>query len=241
MKNNKLKVNKLFLVILTLVLYFLISYFLNLTPSSSAQASPQFLVSWQAQNYVPSWYQGKILAVNGTPVSISFELVDGGKIADLSKTIIRWYVNDDLVRNENNGLGIKNLKINIPDSNGGQTNIRIAVVGYRCGDLIDKILEIPVVGPEAIINAPYPNKAIKIGLSNFGVNPFFFNISDIDNLLVNWSVNGQAPANSNNPYLLSLNIGSDTPQNTQINISVSVKNILKSLEFASQSIQLQVK
>jgi len=241
MKNNNLKMNKLFLVILVLIFYFLISYFLNLMPSSSAQTTPQFLVSWQAQNYVPSWYQGKVLAINGTPVSINFELIDGGKIVDLSKTIIRWYVNDNLVSNENNGLGIKNLKINIPDSSGGQTEIRIAVVNYKGGDLIDKLIEIPVMAPEAVINAPYPNRGIKIGLSNFGVNPFFFNISDIDNLLVDWSVNGQAPTNSNNPYLLSLNIGSDTPQNTQINVSVSVKNILKSLEFANQSINLQIK
>ncbi len=212
-----------------------INYFAN------AQTSPQFLISWQAQNYAPSWYQGKILAVNSAPVNISFELIDGGKIVDLSKTVVRWYVNDNLVINEDNGLGIKKLKINIPDYNGGQTQIRIAVVDYRGGDLIDKLVEIPVVSPEAVINAPYADGKIKTGSSILGLIPFFFNINDINNLLVGWSINGQVPANSDNPYLLNLNIGSDTPQNTQINVSVSVKNILKQLEFANQSIQLQIK
>ncbi len=208
---------------------------------SFAQSSPQFLVSWQAQNYAPSWYEGKILPINGTQVNINFELIDGGKLADLSKTIVRWYVNDKLIINEKSGLGIKNLKINAPDFNGDNTEIRIALVNYKGGELIDKIVEIPVSGPEAVINAPYPDGKIGIGSSVLGLIPFFFNISDISNFSIDWLVNGRTPDSSNNPYLFNLNIGSDTPQNTQINISVSVKNILKTLEFTSQSINLIVK
>ena len=181
------------------------------------------------------------MPINGTAVNVNFELIDGGKLADLSKTIVRWYVNDKLVANENKGLGIKNIKINIPDFKGDTTEIRIAVLGYKDGDLIDKVIEIPISGPEAIINAPYPDGKIGIGSSVLELVPFFFNISDISNFSIDWLVNGRTPNSSNNPYLLNLNIGSDTPQNTQINVSVSVKNILKQLEFASQSINLIVK
>jgi len=236
MENYKLKFKIIFAFCIVIFIFaFLFLHFVD------AQAAPQLLISWQAQNYAPSWYQGKILPVNGTPVNISFELVDNGKIVDLSKTTVRWYVNDKLVLNENNGLGIKNLKINIPDSNGNTTEVRIAVVNYKGGDLIDRVVEIPVEAPEAVIDAPYADGKIKTGSSILGLIPFFFNVDNINNLLVNWSVNGQAPTSSNNPYLLNLNIGSDTPQDTQINVSVSVKNILKQLEFASQSIQLQIK
>ena len=209
--------------------------------SVNAQTKLEFFVSWQAQNYAPSWYQGKILPINGTPVNISFELIDNGKIADLSKTTVRWYVNDNLVLNENNGLGIKNLKINIPDYSGGQTEIRIAVIDYLKNGFMDKLIEIPVKGPEAIINAPYADGKIKTGSSVLNLFPFFFNIKDVSNLLVSWSVNGQKPISADgNSYILNLNIGSETPKNTAINLSVAVKNILKELEFANQSVNLVV-
>lgn len=209
---------------------------------AGAQTKPQFLVSWQAQNYAPSWYQGKILPTKGTPINISFELIDNGKIADLSKTTVRWYVNDNLVLNENNGLGIKNLKINIPDYSGGQTEIRIVVLDYLKNGMIDKLIEIPVKGPEAIINAPYADGKIKTGSSVLNLFPFFFNIKDTHSLSVDWSVNGQKPSGSaGNPYVLNLNVGSETPKDTAINISVSLKSILKDLEFASQSVNLVIK
>jgi len=208
---------------------------------SKAQTSPQFLVSWQAQSYVPSWYQGKILPVYKGPMEISFELIDNGKLADLSQTKIRWYVDDKLIKNEADGLGIKSLKFNIPDYAGYETAVRIAVVDYKSGGLLDKIITIPVVGPEAVINAPYPDGKIRTGSSIFNLIPFFFNMADISNLSVDWSVNDQKPEGTSSPYLLNLNIGLDTPKDTPINISVSVKNLLNDLEFASKNIQLQIK
>jgi len=207
-----------------------------------AQTSPQFLVSWQAESYAPSWYQGKILPINGAPVEISFELIDKGKIADLSKTKVRWYVNDELVKNEENGLGIKSLKIITPNYSGQETEIRISVVDYKGGETLDKVIKIPVVGPEVLIDSPYPDKKISAGLSIFQVVPFFFNIKNLNSLSVEWSANEQKPAGlSANPWSLNLNIGPETPIGTEIKISVSVKNLLKELEFASKSIQLQIK
>ena len=50
-----------------------------------AQNAPQFMVSWQADSYAPSWYQGKIFPVHGSRIKIGFELTDNGKIIDLSK------------------------------------------------------------------------------------------------------------------------------------------------------------
>jgi len=213
-----------------------------LLPLISEAASPQFLVSWQAEGYVPNWYRGKILPTNGTPVAISFELIDNGKIADLSKTKVRWYVNDNLVKNEENGLGIKALEINIPDYPGQETEIRISVVDYKGGETLDRIIKIPVVGPEVVIDSPYPDKKISPGLSIFQATPFFFNVKDLNSLSIEWSANEQKPKEfSVNPWLLNLNIGPETPKGTEIKLSVLVKNVLKELEFAIKSIQLQIK
>lgn len=235
MKNRNIKFKIATLTLSTFYLLFFIFYFTN------AQTRPQFLVSWQAQNYAPAWYQGKILPVSGTPVSISFELVDNGKIADLSKTTIRWYVNDNLVINENNGLGIKNLKINIPYNSGGQTEIRIVALDYLAGGMIDKIIEIPAVNPEVVIGVPYPNREIKVGVSTFNLIPFFFSINDLNNLSVGWLMNGQKPKTTDNPYIFNLNVGSDMLSGARVDISASVKNNLKDSESANKNIQLQIK
>jgi hypothetical protein len=224
------------LVFLFSIFYFLFSIFAN------AQTSPQFLISWQADGYAPSWYQGKILAINGTPIEISFELIDNGKLADLSKTKVRWYVNDKLIKNENDGLGIKSFKITAPDYAGQETEIRIAVVDYKAGETLDEIVTIPVVNPEAVINAPYPDRKIGTGPSIFQVIPFFFNVKNLIGLSVDWSANEQKTEGlTGNPYLLNLNIGPETPKGTEIKISALVKNFLKELEFVSKSIQLQIK
>ncbi len=240
MKNDNVKF-KNSRKILTFLIVILIFTFLFLH-FASAQTAPQFFVSWQAQDYAPSWYSGKILPINGTPIEISFELIDKGKIADLSKTKVRWYVNDELVKNEENGLGIKNLRIITPGYTGQETEIRISVVDYLGGEILDKIIKIPVVGPEVLIDSPYPDKKISTGSSIFQAVPFFFNIKNLNSLSVEWSANEQKPTGlSANPWLLNLNIGPETPIGTEIKISVLVKNILKELEFAGKSIQLQVK
>lgn len=232
-----MNINK-YLLILTIIFPF--SFFLF--PLYVFGASPQFLVSWRAQNYVPSWYQGKILPINGTPIEISFELIDNTKLVDLSKTKIRWYVNDKLIKNEENGLGIKSLKFTIPDYSGNDTEVRITIVGYRGSDTLDQIIRIPVVGPEVVINAPYPDAKISVGSSIFQAMPFFFNIKNRDNLTIEWSANGQkAESASGDPWELKLNIDSHTPSGFAVRLSATVQNILNQLETATRSIQLQIK
>ncbi len=236
MRIYNLKFKNLVLIVSISYLVFSVFYLVD------AQTSPQFLISWQAQNYAPSWYQGKILAINGTPIEISFELIDNAKIADLSKTKVRWYVNDKLIKNENDGLGIKSLKIITSDYAGQETEIRIAVVDYKGGETLDEIVTIPVVNPEAVINAPYPDRKIGTGTSIFQVIPFFFNAKNLIGLSVDWSANEQKTEGlTGNPYLLNLNIGPETPKGTEIKVSALVKNLLNQLEFASKSIQLQIK
>ena len=82
------------------------------------------LVSWQADSYVPSWYQGKIFPTNGSKIGVNFELLENGKIVNLSKIKVRWYINDKLIRNESNGLGIKSLSFTTSDYPGYETEVR---------------------------------------------------------------------------------------------------------------------
>ncbi len=231
-----IKNSKIFIAIFS-IFYFLLSIFYLV----EAQSSPQFLITLQGQNYAPGWYQGKVLPINKTLIETVFELVDNGKLADISKTKVRWYVNDKLAKNENNGLGIKSLRIATPDYAGGELKIRIVIVDYR-GSMLDKTIIIPVVGPEVVIDAPYADKKISAGHSIFQLSPFFFNLKSMNNLSVEWSANGEKSQGSfNNPWSLDLNIDSQTPSGFVINLQAAVKSVLDELEFATGNLQLQVK
>lgn len=219
----------------------LISTFLFLNFAGAQTAAPQFLVSWHSKNYSPSWYQGKVFPTKGSSLEVSFELIDNGKIADLSKEKVRWYVNDDLIKNEENGLGLKSVNFSTRDYPGRITEIRIEIFHYKEGDVIGKIIEIPSVRPEIVLASPYPNNEIGVGLSIFKAFPFFFNVKNLDDLSIEWLAMGQRSEGSGNPWQLNLNIDQRAPKGTEIGISVSVKNLLEEMEFAGKNIKLRVK
>jgi len=224
------------------VLIFSTFYFLLSTFYFADAASPQFLVSWQSKNYAPSWYQGKIFPTKDSMVEVSFELMDNGKIADLSKEKIRWYINDNLEKNEDSGLGIKSLRFSMPDYPGRTTEVRIEIFHYKDAGVIGKIIDIPSVWPEVVIDAPYADNKIGVGLSVFKAFPFFFNVKNFYDLSAELSAMGQRVEGSGvNAWTLNLNIDSKAPKDTEINLSVSVKSLLKELEFANKSIQLQIR
>lgn len=233
MKNyNKLKI----FIFTVSTFYFLFSTFY----SANAQTSPEFLVSWQAQSYSPSWYLGKILPTKDSQIKINFELIDSGKIVSLSKNIVRWYVNDKLVLNEKNGLGVKSYSFIAPDYPGQETEIRITIPDYK-GKVLDKIIVLPIAGPEAVIDNSYPNREVFIGKSRFSAHPFFFNIKNKSGLAFEWLVNNQKAASGENQEILDLNIDPLTPSKTEIDISVKIKNLFNEMEFAAKNIKLMIR
>ena len=235
--NSKIKIFTFLLFTL-----FAICYLLLATIPANAQISSQFLVSWQAESYVPSWYQGKIFPTKGSAIKVDFELIESGKIIDLSQYKVRWYLNDKLRINENSGLGIKSFSFittNYPNQN---AEVRIVIVNYKGQGELNKIVDIPVVAPEAIINAPYPSKKIDYGSNYFKVYPFFFGNFDYSKFAFEWAVRGQSAKDDGaSSDELKLNIDSLAPSGFEINVSAAIKNLLNEMEFAGKNIQLQVK
>lgn len=224
--------------LLFVILIFTFS-FLNFADAQTTE--PQFLVSWQAKTYAPSWYQGKVFPVKGASVEVNFELIDNGKIADLSKEKVRWYINDKLEKNEYSGFGIKSLRFSTRDYPGQITEVRIEIFHYKDGDVIGKIVEIPSVRPEIVIDSPYSDNKINIGLSVFKAFPFFFNVKNLDSLSTEWSAMGQRSEGSGNPWQLNLNIDQKAPKGMEVGLSISVKNLLEEMEFGGKNLKLQIK
>lgn len=230
---GKLKISVIFI--------FSIFYFLFSIISASAQTAPQFLITWRSHNYAPSWYQGKVLATRGSWVDVSFDLIDNGKIVDLSKKKIRWYVNDDLRRNEDDGLGIKNYYFGVDDYARDDIEVRIVVVDYAENE-IGQMVIIPLANPEAVIDAPYSGNRVPSGTSIFKAYPFFFDINDLSKLSFDWMVNGRpAESASENADALKLNIDKLAPSGFGIDVRATIKNLADEMEFAGGNVKLEIK
>ena len=127
---------------------------------NGAKAStPQFLVSWKAGTSAPTQYSGKIFPVNGSSITVSFELVgttstQTGKILDMTNNNVRWYVNGNMI---SQGEDKKTFTFVTADSNDTETDVRISAeyfdpdVGYSY--FVDKYMAIPLSHPQVVVNS----------------------------------------------------------------------------------------
>ncbi len=205
-----------------LLLTILISFFL--LNSTGAQTTYEFMVTWKAANYAPPDYRGKVLPVDGTRVDIALEIIDGSRLADLSRNTIRWSIRGIV---QKSGLGVKNFSAFV-DANKDDLVVDISIPSYR-GQPLDKRLVIPIARPEVAIEY--------LGNDTFRALPYFFNFTTPDQQAkFTWTVNGNSVEGTGpDPDLLIL--AGDIPSGTNLNVRVDIQNLLKQLEFASKSIQ----
>ena len=200
--------------------------------TASSQTAPEFLLTWRAGSYGPSHYQGKILPSPNSSINIAFDLISGGKVADLSKNQVQWIINGKLI---NSGLGLKNLNIGLDKLSNTQLNLIIKTI-YK-GVKLEKFIIIPIAKPEVVIET--------INQNTLRANPYFFNVAEIKQLTFNWVVNGQNPVGAPDlPNILELEGVSFTPSNlasnAQIDIGVTVTNIKNQLEKAMGRLFLKI-
>ncbi|MCL5004556.1 MAG: hypothetical protein M1170_01260, partial [Patescibacteria group bacterium] len=162
------------------------------------------------------------------------------KISDLSNVVVRWYVNDNLVKNENDGLGIKKYFFTVTDYPGNNIELRIALPDYK-GQSFNKIIQIPVVNPEVNIESPALSLNNVSKTAIFKANPFFFNVKTLNNLSFQWTANGQTAGIYKGLNLLNFNVDPKVGLNSEINLKVTAKNLLNEMEFANKEVQFKLK
>ncbi len=200
--------------------------FLLATPAAHAQTtadtSPTFLITWKTTgSYIPSFYIGKALPTYGSQITASLELVSPqGKILNLSGQTIYWYVNNALV---GGGVGIQHVTFPPIGDAPNTANLRVTIPNYNGAYLIHAI-NIPMVLPETVIYAPYPNGQFTQNPLTVQAIPYFFNIANPSGLSYTWSVNGQTGSNAENPETAQITLPQGTQSGTSVTASLSVEN-----------------
>jgi hypothetical protein len=207
--------------------------------SANAQtaSSPQFLVTWKASNsYIPSFYQGKALPSPGSEITASLELISNGHVVDLSSQNIYWYLDEVLV---GGGMGAQQVTFPPFGTPPSTLILEVDIPQYSTGYLIHTV-NIPFVEPMAVIDAPYPNQEFSSNPLVVQGIPFFFYATSSDNLLFNWSVNGQTGSNAENPQVADITLPQGTQSGTTLGVSLSIENPIGStVATADQNLTFQ--
>ncbi len=221
----------------------LITVFLSITifivfQNARAQSLPIFLASWKAYNFIPPGFIGKALPLaEGTPVEVAFEIIQNGKIVDISKNDVKLFANN---KKKAEGFGVRRFRFVTDGSRAYE--IKINVLDSRGDIQFEHRFVIPAASPEIAVSYSYPRNTIKAGVNVFQIIPYFFNISRINDLRFSWAVNGAAPeATDKNPDQLEIAVPNDYPKNAAITISAAAQNNLRELEVANQTVTMTVK
>ena len=213
---------------------FLVS--LVFVPYSFAQVSEpegDVIITWQANNYIPSGFEKKSLPAPYTKVEVSAELVLNNKLADISGADIKWFINDEFYKS---GKGLKTITFYTSQEEDEFTSVRVSII--TPAGRFDKSLQIPLVQPEIVLSYKSPvNTVQENSRVTFDAIPYSFSIRSLDDLKFYLMVNGEY-VNTRGGRLI-LNIGS--PQSSSqksIEVFVSAQNNTNSLEVTKTMLVL---
>ncbi len=206
-----------------------------------AATPPQIVISWRADTYTPPGYAGKAFPTSNSTIVTSLDIVTNGKSADLSGQPIYWYVNNRLA---GSGKGRVSVTFRAPPSAPDTLALRVEVPGYPGGAII-KSINIPVVVPESVIEAPLPFLRFTPPSTTLTGTPYFFNVRDPLLLEFEWVANyATLPAGQTNntpkgdPRVLALNLNPDAPKGAPVRVTLGIINPLREAEGAQSFITL---
>ena len=154
-------------------------------------------------------------------------LVENKKMANLSGTEIRWFVNDKRVLRRN---GAQSMRFEVDEFANRAQGVRIEIPDYK-GARLEKTIIIPLATPELVIQTFRIGDKISAGETvNFKAMPYFFNIASKEDILFRWLVNNKEPQITDplaftSPNELALTIPKEISPQTLINVIASAKNV----------------
>ncbi len=210
-----------------------------IAPAAYAQEGPNFVLTWQADNFYPSNYTLKAAAAPNSPVTISLAALENGRFSDLSGTEIVWYRNGKYL---DNGVGL--TRVTFP------VDWRVAPPGSNYS--IRALVYYPDGVAESTVHIPIEQQGVVLDIPRFGYEapsgsqtaitaiPFFFNVNDFSALRFEWNVEDTTRSEKTEENILVLNVGALQATQRYIPISVRVTNNEGFIEWAEKRINILI-
>ncbi len=189
--------------------------------SNSQSSKAQLVITWRAtRSFVPPGYSAKALSTQTSQIVASVEAFTNSKRVDLKNVTIYWYLNDTLI---GGGIGEQSQVFNLFGGSNGFEVLRVEMPDYP-GGLSIATTQIPTIQPTVVIEAPYPGGNFSSNPLALKANPYFFNITSVNQLAFSWAVNGQTSPNAENPGDLRVTLGPGTRPGTTLDVKLSATN-----------------
>jgi hypothetical protein len=182
---------------------------------------------------VPAGYPGKALPTTLSPIVATVELLDQGKLVNLSEYEIFWYQNNHLIEK---GKGRYRVQFRPPFAAPEEVTLRVEIPGYA--NPIIRSVNIPLVLPEVVIEAPLPLLRFRPPTVTVLGVPYFFNATDASLLEFSWAANDTPASTKGDPQALKISVNAGAAPQSTIRVALEVVNLLNSRETASAFITL---
>jgi hypothetical protein len=204
---------------------------LFITPAQSQTSETGITLTWSTDTYIPLDYPGKALPSRGSNVEV-VATIDSNQI-NPQKLIFNWFLSG-LIQKEASGQGKQVFRFNIGESIAKRRLVKLEIRNNQ-GDIlgVSNYLSLRAYKPEITLKT----RAFVLELKpltyvvsanqsvTFTVQPYFFNIKGIDDLIYEWDLGGRIASqiSENNPNVFTLQIGELVKSITQ-NLRVWVEN-----------------
>jgi hypothetical protein len=209
---------KIFLLVLFVAIF---SAIFLATTARAQSTSPRMVITWQAYgSYVPPQYGDKALPSQESRLTATVELLINGKSVDLSGQTIYWYLNNTLI---DTGVGDQYIVFSPFGTAPAFLTLEAELPSFN-GTLLVHEIQIPLVSPKAVIEAPHPSGEFSGNPITLQGTPYFFYTSDPGTLSYAWSVDGQTSASAENPQTLQIDLDPSTPSVSSLSVSLIITN-----------------
>lgn len=199
--------------------------------TAAQEAAPaKMFITWKPATYAPAFYEGRLLPTVGSRVTASVFALQNGHLVELAGKTIYWYLNDEFIEG---GADQQTVEFRLPN----ELPNMVADLMVRLPDTAEglvKTIEIPIIAPRAVIDAPFPRSVVTGPSFTVRALPYFFNIRSTGQLVYSWSVNGEQPS-SEDPANLTVNIEPGSAPGSPIVISLNLRNPISYFELGGDS------
>jgi len=199
-------------------------------PSRAAPIKTEADITWRATTIVPGWYIGKALPNQNTPIEAQLLLTKNGAILNPANYSMRWFVNGRLV---DSGRGLAFINIDPGQTFESTLRLRVSVTEDDGSVAAEQSISINRIKPKVIIDTPTPYKKVSKNPVTLTALSFFFSLTDMQNIVTNWLVDGIFVSNENN-----LTVAATATTLPTARIEAVVSNTVSGIESAEKSITL---
>ena len=203
------------------IIFFFTLILLAPAVSFGASTDPFLYLTWKAKSYTPDNFLGKILPGANSPILVSLEAFENGKVADISGSQIKWYIDGELF---STAVGQKSFTIRTDKKpTSGVMSIRAEVLN-KWKTIKMKTVDIPISPPVIILKSNYLSRTFGDNKISVSASPYFFGVIGLSDLVFSWKVNGVVVNSAENPQAVDISFNEDADPGSSVIVESSIVN-----------------